>query len=193
MQKKFVLLCSVLLISVLSFSQQSSFAIGDAAPNISSFSHNGDLFDLKKATKNGPVVILFYRGYWCPYCNKQLKALNDSLYLLTEKNVTVVAITPEKNESVDKTIEKTKASFTIISDTTNSIVKKYGVNFTVDDKTLERYKGFGVDFEKVNGNTDNVLPVPAVYIIDTKGNFKYIWFNKDYRKRPTVQELLNNL
>ncbi len=193
MQKKFILLCTVLLVSVLSFSQTSSFAVGDAAPNINSITHSGTSFDLKKATQNGPVVVLFYRGYWCPYCSKQLKALTDSLYLLTEKNATVVAITPEKNESVDKTIEKTKANFAIISDTTNSILKAYGVNFTVDDKTLERYKGFGVDFEKVNGNTDNILPVPAVYIIDTKGNFKYIWFNKDYRKRPTVQELLNNL
>jgi peroxiredoxin len=191
--KKMLLLLILIGVSQQVFSQQLLFKVGDKAPAINSITHSSTTFNLANATKKGPVVVLFYRGYWCPFCSKQLQTLQDSLYLLINKNATVVAITPEKKESVDKTIEKTKANFTIISDTTNQLLKAYGVNFTLDDKTIERYKGFGVDFEKINANNENILPVPAVYIIDEKGNFKFIWFNKDYRKRPFVKELLEHL
>ncbi len=173
--------------------QEQQFKLGDKAPAINAITNNGSNFSLEKATKNGSVIVLFYRGYWCPFCSKQLKELNDSLEFLTAKGVTVVAITPENVESVAKTVTKTKAGFAIISDTTNRILKAYGVNFKVEDKTIERYKGFGVDLVKTNSNTDVSLPVPAVYIIDKNGVYKYIWFEKDYRKRPSVKELLNNL
>ena len=194
--KKFTSVISViafLFFGSTCLAQQQNFKIGDKAPNFKSVTHDGKIFKLSKELKKGPVVVLFYRGYWCPFCNRELKALNDSLSMITAKGATVVAISPETNESVDKTIEKTKASFAIISDTSNAILKAYGVDFKVEDKTVERYKGFGVDFAKVNGNDKNTLPVPAVYIIDSNGKFKYIWFEKDYRKRPTVQELINNL
>ncbi len=88
---------------------------------------------------------------------------------------------------------KTVPWYDISRDTTSTILKIYGVNFKVEDKTVERYKGFGVDFEKVNGNNENVLPVPAVFVIGKDGKFKYLYFDKDYRKRPSVKELLENL
>lgn len=169
--------------------QTTKFKVGDTAPTFKSITHEGEQFDLAYP---GTTILFFYRGYWCPYCNKQLSALNDSLSLLEAKGARVVAITPEKYESVEKTVEKTKASYNIISDTTNSILKLYGVDFKVDDKTVERYKSFGVDFSAVNGNEENTLPVPAVFIIKG-GIIKYVWFDKDYRKRPTVRELLDNL
>ena len=184
----------VLLISSSSgFAQTQSFKVGDKAPTFKSQTHDGKTLSLANETKKGPVVLLFYRGYWCPFCNKELKALNDSLTMLTSKGASVVAITPETEESVNKTIEKTKASFNIISDTSYKILKAYGVDYKVDEKTVESYKGFGIDFAKVNGNDKNTLPVPAVYIIDREGKFKYIWFDKDFRKRPSVKELLENL
>lgn len=173
--------------------QSLQFKVGDKAPVFSAAAHSGTNIKLQELTAKGPVVLFFYRGYWCPFCNKQLSQLQDSLQFLTDKGATVLAITPEKSESIDKTIAKTKATYEIISDTTNSILKKYGVDFIVDDKTVERYKGFGVDFAKVNGNAENVLPVPGVFIIGKDGNFKYLFFNTDYRKRPTVKELLENL
>jgi peroxiredoxin len=173
--------------------QTLQFKIGDKAPVFSAMSHSGNNVNLDELTAKGPVVLFFYRGYWCPFCNKQLSELQDSLQLLTGKGATVLAVTPEASESVDKTITKTKATYQIISDTTNSILKKYGVDFKVEDKTVERYKGFGLDFAKVNGNNENVLPVPGVFIIGKDGNFKYLFFNTDYRKRPTVKELLENL
>jgi peroxiredoxin len=170
-------------------SQDLKLKEGDKAPLFTATSHSG-----KEIATNttGTTILLFYRGYWCPYCNKQLSALNDSLSFLQDNGASVVAVTPEKYESVDKTIEKTKASFDIISDTSNKILKLFGVDFKVDENTVNRYKKLGVDFSSVNGNDENTLPVPAVFIIKD-GIIKKVWFDKDYRKRPTVKELLNNL
>ena len=183
----------LLFVVLISNAQSLQFKVGDKAPNFTATTHAGTETNLKKLTKNGSVVLIFYRGYWCPFCNKELNHMNDSLPLLQAKGATVIAITPETYESVNKTIEKTKASFEIISDTTNTILKQFGVNFTVDDKTIEKYKTYGIDFTTVNGNSENTLPVPAVFIIDKNGNFKYLYFDKDYRKRPSIKELLENL
>ncbi len=183
----------ILFAAVQLQAQTLLFKQGDKAPRFTAVSHNGKILDLNKLTQSGPVVLLFYRGYWCPYCNKQLSQLNDSLQLLQAKGATVIAVTPEKYESVNKTIAKTKASFEIISDTTNTILKQYGVNFTVEDKTIEKYKTYGVDFTAVNANTQNTLPVPAMFIIDKDGKFSYLYFNKNYTKRPSVKELLESL
>lgn len=186
---RFVITLGFLLYCSASFSQVPVFRAGDKAPVFSSVAHSGERFELEE---KGTIILLFYRGYWCPHCNRQLSALNDSLAFLESKGAKVVAITPEKHASVDKTIEKTKASFTIISDTSNTILKLYGVDFKVDEKTIERYKSYDIDFTKINGNADNVLPVPAVFVIKD-GIITYTWFEKDYRKRPAVRELLDQL
>lgn len=168
---------------------QSALKTGEKAPSFSAITHSGEKIEVPGT---GTIVLLFYRGYWCPYCNRQLSALNDSLSFIEAKGANVVAITPEKSSSVDMTIERTKASFKVISDTSNVILKLYNVDFKMDDKTVERYKGFGIDFTVVNANTENTLPVPAVYIIKN-GIITYSWFDKDYRKRPSVKELLDHL
>lgn len=169
------------------------FSKGDKAPSFEAITNEGKRFNLTQEVSKGPVVLVFYRGYWCPFCNKELKALNDSLSWITGKGASVIAISPETHESAAITKEKTKVTFPIISDTSNTILKKFGVDFKVDDNTVNRYKGFGVDFAKVNGNTENTLPVPAVFIIDKEGKFRYLYFEKDYRKRPSVQALADAL
>jgi len=189
----FTVVFALLFITTYTQAQTQIFKVGDKAPLFSATTHNGQSFDLKKQLENSSVILLFYRGYWCPYCNKQLSQLNDSLSLIAEKGAKVIAVTPEIAESVNKTIAKTKASFDIISDTTNTILKQYAVNFTMENKAVERYKGFGIDIAKTNGNDENILPVPGVFIISKDGTFKYIYFNTDYRKRPSVKELVENL
>lgn len=155
----------------------------------------GNEISLKELRKKGPVVLVFYRGFWCPYCNKELKRLEDSLQLIKDKGATLVAITPEKAEGVAQTVEKTKASFSILSDEGQKIMKAYDVAFKVDEKTTARYKSFDIDLVKNNGQKEGevFLPVPAVYIIDKEGNIKYRYFQEDYKKRPSVKEILDNL
>ena len=197
--KKFISLLSFLLmVSAFVFAQNETvypegLKVGDKAPEFTAKDQDGKTINLKQALKSGPVVILFYRGQWCPYCNKQLSHFADSLPMLTAKGVTFLAITPETPENIKKTIEKTKSSFPIVEDEGLAIMKLYKVNFAVDEKTMAKYKGYGIDFNQANGANGANLPVPATYIIGKDGKIKYVFFNTDYRKRASVQEILNNL
>jgi len=167
--------------------------VGAVAPNFKAVDHTGKTFSLKKELKKGEVVIVFYRGQWCPYCNKELSHLNDSLSLITAKGATIVAISPETAENVAKTVSKSKASFPVISDKDLSILKAYKVNYAVQGKLLERYTTYKLDFTVANGSNGAVLPVPATYVIGKDGIIKYVFFNPDYKVRSSVQDILNHL
>lgn len=167
--------------------------VGDAAPMFTAKDQNGKIVKLKQALKKGPVVLLFYRGQWCPFCNKQLSHFSDSLQMLIAKGASVLAITPETEENVKKTVEKTKSSFPVLEDEGMAIMKMYKVNFAVDGNTIAKYKGYGIDFDKANGSNGANLPVPATYIIGKDGIVKYVFFNTDYRKRASVQDIIDNL
>jgi peroxiredoxin len=167
--------------------------INSKAADFRAKDQNGNEVNLKDLRKKGPVVVIFYRGYWCPYCNKELKRLNDSLQLITAKGATLIAITPEGKEGIDSTIAKTGATFSIISDEGMKISNDYGVTFKVDDKLVSRYKNFGVDLLKNNNQKDAMLPVPAVYVINRDGAVTFRFFNEDYKKQVAVKEILGAL
>jgi peroxiredoxin len=166
---------------------------GDIAPDITGMDQNGKSVELKKLLTQGDVVVVFYRGQWCPYCNKQLSKINDSLSFITAKGATVVTITPETADNIKKTIEKTKAAYAIVEDKGMAIMKSYKVNFAVDAETITKYKKYGINFDKANGANGANLPVPATYIIGKDGKIKYTFFNADYSKRASVKEILDNL
>lgn len=199
MTKKSVSVTAVLFFfSALAFSQTETaypegLKVGDIAPAFKAKDQDGKNVSLTEVLKKGPAVVLFYRGQWCPYCNKQLSHFSDSLQLITGKGATLLAVTPEVAENVKKTIEKTKASFPVLEDEGLAIMKSYKVNFAVDEKTVARYKNYGVDFDKANGTNGANLPVPATYIIGMDGKVKYVFFNTDYRKRASVKDILENL
>lgn len=167
--------------------------INSKAADFKGTDQNGNLISLKELRKKGPVVVLFYRGNWCPYCNRELKRLNDSLQLITAKGATLVAITPEGKEGIDSTIAKTGAAFSIISDEGMKIANDYKVSFAVDDRTVGRYKNAGIDLLKLNNQKQAMLPVPAVYIINRDGTVTFRYFDENYRKRVSVKEILGAL
>ena len=167
--------------------------VKDAAPDFTAIDQNSKKINLKKQLKNGNIVLIFYRGQWCPYCNKQLKQLEDSINFIKEKGATVIAITPELPENISKTIGKTKASYSILYDDGLKIMNDYKVAFKVDDKTVEKYKGYGIDFSKVNGTNGANLPVPAVYVVNKKGKITYKFFDTNYTKRSSIKDLLDHL
>ena len=167
--------------------------VGDKAPLFKVTDQSGKIFSLEKELKKGDVVVVFYRGQWCPYCNKQLGKINDSLALITAKGASVIAVSPETAENVTKTVTKTKASFPVVSDKDLSISKAYKVNYNVEGSLLDTYKKYKIDFTAANGSNGNVLPVPATYIIGKDGSIKYVFFNTDYKQRASVKEILANL
>ena len=193
--KKAILLSFLLILGLFVFAQEApeGLFLNSKAPDFRAKDQHGNEVRLKDLWKKGKVVLVFYRGEWCPYCNKNLQRLEDSLQLIKDKGATVIAVTPEQPESIAKTIEKTKAEYTIIHDVDLKIMKAYEVEFEVPENTLKRYRNGGIKLDEVNGKNGNYLPVPATYIIDKEGNITYRFFNTDYKKRPSVKEILDNL
>ena len=195
MQRIFFLITGVLFWTVVAAQEKpEGLFINSKAPDFRSTDQYGNEIRLKDVLRDSTVVLFFYRGHWCPYCSKQLKKLEDSLLLIKDKKAKLIAITPEKTESISKTIEKTKASYSLLYDKEMKIMKAYAVAFEVDDRTVSRYKNADIDLATVNGQKDKIyLPVPAVYIIDKEGTIYYRYFDADYKKQPTVKEILENL
>ena len=196
MHKPIFLLSLVFLNTILLAQEKpEGLFINSKAPDFKATDQYGKEIRLKDVLKDSAVVLIFYRGQWCPYCNKQLKKLEDSLQLIKDKGARLIAITPEKPEFISKTIEKTKASYPLIYDKDMKIMKAYAVTFEVDERTVSRYKNADIDLATANGQKEKVyLPVPAVYIISKKeGTITYRYFDFDYKKRASVQEILDQL
>jgi peroxiredoxin len=190
-----LLLIGLFLYPMLSFAQPGpkGLDVNEKAPDFSAKDQNGKLINLSGELKKGPAVIVFYRGQWCPYCNRQLTALQDSLSFIKEKGATLIAVSPEKPENVAKTIEKTRASYPVLFDEGLKIMKSYDVAYVVDSSTINRYLKFGIDFNEANGSNGAALPVPTVYIINQKGVIIFKHFDTDYKKRVSVREILSHL
>jgi peroxiredoxin len=193
--KKLFIVVLVLLYTGTIEAQQApeGLFIASKAPDFKATDQNGQEVRLKEVLKKGKVILVFYRGQWCPYCNRFLTRLQDSLQLINEKGATLIAVSPEKTENISKTAEKTKAGFSILHDEGLKIMKAYDVEFEVPENTVTRYRNSGIDVEKNNGSNGKYLPVPAVYVIDKEATVIYRFFESDYKKRPDVKDLLNQL
>lgn len=187
---KKILLTAFIIFATAQVFAQTALKVGEKAPLFNAKDNSGKLIDLKKILKeHQSVVLFFYRGQWCPFCSKHIKNLQDSLQVLTAKGAYVIGVSPENAASIDKTVAKTKASFSIISDRNYSIMKAYQVNYVMEPGLADKYKKGGLDVAMANGQVDYVLPVPATYIIGQDGKIKFAYFDKDYKKRPSVKVL----
>lgn len=173
--------------------QPEGLFLSSKAPDFKAKDQNGEEIRLKDLLKKGKVVLVFYRGQWCPYCNRELSRLQDSLQFIKDKGATLLAVSPELPENIDSTVKKTKAEYSILYDEEMKIMKAYDVEFQVQENVLTRYKNTGIDIEKLNGKNGKFLPVPAVYIIDKEQTVVYRFFEPDYKKRPSVKEILEHL
>jgi peroxiredoxin len=170
--------------------------INSKAPEFKAVDQNGNEIVLKDLRKQGNVVLVFIRGSWCPYCNKYVKKLQDSLDLIKAKHAQLVVITPETKEGIDSTVAKTGATFPIIYDADMKISNGYRVAYKVDEKLVTRYKNSNpsIDLLKINNQRkDAYLPVTAVYIINDEGSVTFRYFDEDYKKRVSVKEILTAL
>jgi peroxiredoxin len=191
--KKITLLGLAITFTMALAAQPKGLDVNTKAPDFTATNQNGQSVKLSDQLKNGPVVLMFYRGYWCPFCNKQLMALQDSLAQITGKGATLLAVTPEKPENIAKTTMKTKASFSVLHDAGLNIMKNYDVSFTLDSATQKKYRGYGIDLDANNGANGQNLPVPAVYIISKEGVITWRFFDVNYAKRPSVKDILAQL
>lgn len=146
--------------------------------------------------KDGSLVINFYRGGWCPYCNLELKAFQDVLPQITELGAQLVAISPNLPDKSLSSIEKHALGFQVLSDVQNKVSRQFGLVYTLDVKLQPLYKQMGIDLPEFNGDESYELPLPATYVVDTKGIIKLAFADADYTKRldpNKVIEILKDL
>ena len=199
---KTILLFTLLLITGFnSFSQETrraedakGLAVGELAPDFSAIDADSLKFNLAEVIEKGPVVLIFYRGFWCPICNRHLSTIQDSLQLITQKGATVVAVSPQKPEYLEKMEEKSGARFKLLYDEGYKISNAYDVTFTPESKQIFVYnKILRAKLKKSHSDDSQRLPIPATYIVDK--NQKIVWrhFDPNYKERSTVKEILQNL
>lgn len=164
--------------------------VGDDAPHFTARDNHGDTILLEQALANGPVVLVFYRGAWCPYCNKHMSHLQDSLQLLLDRHATVIAVSPEVPESAEDIVRKSGATFSVVHDAGYAVMCAYGTAYFMDPKKKKRLRLVGINVDEANGNADGVLPVPATFIIGTDGLIAAMHFEEDHKERMSVKAIL---
>lgn len=169
---------------------------GASAPDFTGIDQNGNEVTLQDQLNEGPVVMMFYRGQWCPVCNQHLETLQDSLSYIEERGANVLAVSPEKQERLNETVEKTGAEFTVLWDQNETIMEEYGVAFEPPESEVETYNiKLDANLQEAHGGDQEQvrLPIPATYIIDADGEILYVHHDEDYKNRAGVEDILNEL
>ena len=166
---------------------------GDKAPDFELINVRGGTTQLAEMLKDGPVVLNFYRGGWCPFCNLEFKALSDILPQIKAKGASLVGVSPETPDASLTTIEQHNLPFEVLSDVGNQVSESYGLLMTIYDELRPLYTQWGIDVPAANGDDSYQLPVPATYIIRQDGTIHACYVNKDYTTRMEPQDILSAL
>lgn len=165
--------------------------IGDTVPALTLVNPQGEEVALNELLAAKPTMLIFYRGGWCPFCNTQLGHLQTAMPELKEIGYQVVAISPDKPESLEESVKKRELDYTLLSDSALALAMRLGVAFQVDAGTLEKYKGYGLDLAAASGGkSDNRLPVPSLFIVGTDLKIKFTHVNPDYKERLAPEALI---
>jgi len=163
---------------------------GDRAPSATLARPDGQPLTLSAACSTKPSILIFYRGGWCPYCNTHLGQIAKAEADLVKLGYQVLAISPDQPEALRASIDKGGYSYQLLSDSDMVLTRAFGLAFRVDDPTVEKYRGFGIDLDKASGRNHHLLPVPAVHIVDTHGVIRFAHWDADYKKRLEPADLI---
>lgn len=173
--------------------EEKSIKIGETIPNFSLKNAKNEVVNSSDILKNGKMIIAFYRGSWCPYCNLELKALQEKISEFKEKNATLVAISPQSPDNSLTVIEKHHLTFEVLTDKDNVFAKQLGIVFELQDFVLPYYHALGIDLSSFNKNADNSLPIPAVFVLNESSKIIYKFADANYMNRIDIDELLKTL
>lgn len=169
------------------------FTAGDILPGFSLTNSNNQLINSDILLGKGKLIVTFFRGSWCPYCNLQLKAFQDAIPQIKAKNATLIAISPQTRTFSNQLAEEHALNFEILFDKNNEYAQKLGIIINLQDFVLSQYKALGIDLNSFNGNNDHSLPIPATFVIENNGRILYTFNDVDYTKRADIQEIINKL
>ena len=168
---------------------ESALGVGDDAPAFSLPDANGTTVTLGDHLARGPVVVAFYRGGWCPYCNVELRALQAALETITESGGSLIAISPQTPDASLTTAEKDGLTFDVLSDVGNVVARSFGLVFTIADDLRPMYGADALDLASYNGDDSYELPIPATYVIDRAGTIQWASVDADYTHRAEPSDV----
>lgn len=163
---------------------------GDKAPSCTLNDPEGQPVSSADLLAKGPLVVSFYRGMWCPYCNMELQALQATLPEFARLGASLVAISPQTAVNGRKSVRQNALGFPILSDTHNDVAAAFGLRFALPDYLVELYKSLKNDLPAFNGEASWTLPMPARYVIGQDGTILYAEVNPDYTRRPEPEDML---
>ena len=172
---------------------ERALGVGDMIPTIVLPDATGRVIDVGREFGEAPVVLSFYRGGWCPYCNLELRALERHLPEFSRLGARLVAISPEMPDESLSTAEKNGLTFTVLSDRHNGVSKAFGLVHRIDPRVVELQRGNGVDVAAINGEAVAEVPVPATYVVDVGGRIGYASVSADYTTRADPTEIVSAL
>lgn len=168
--------------------------VSESIPEVPLTRSNGDTIDLNSYVGNRSVVIVFYRGGWCPYCTRHLSALQEVKQDIADKGYELIAITPDRFDLLDTSIVRSGGlDYTLLSDASAIAIQEFGIGWKVNDELYDKYKNqYHMDTEFWSGESHHILPVPAVFVVKN-GKIAYQYVNPDYSTRLAPQVLLSFL
>ncbi|MEO0468667.1 MAG: peroxiredoxin-like family protein [Bacteroidota bacterium] len=166
-----------------------ALATGDEAPDFQLSNATGQAISLAGSLSKGPVILTWYRGGWCPYCNMSLRALQEYLPAFQEKGANLLSLTQEMPDHSINTQQKHALQFEVLTDQNNEVARKYGIVFSLTPEVAAYYKA-AFDLEAYNGNTSNELPLAASYVIQPNGRISWAFLDVDYRNRAEPEAIL---
>ena len=167
---------------------------GDAAPDFALPDTHGRVVALQTLLDGGPVVISFYRGAWCPFCNLELRGLQRVLPQIEQMGASLVAISPQLPDHSLSTEEKNQLTFPVLSDVGNVVAKRFGIVFTLPAALVQAYQAMGRDLVEINGEAGaGQLPIPATFVLDKSGVIRLAFVEEDWSKRLDPEIVLDTL
>lgn len=163
---------------------------GDLAPDVTLADASGAPVKLSDLWRGGPLVVIFYRGGWCSYCNLQLHAWQQHASELRRLGAALIAISPQTPDHSLDTIERNALAYTVLSDSRLDAANGFGIAFTLPPELIDLYASAGTDIPVLNGNDQWVLPIPATYVIDPTGMIRFAHVELDYRERIEPQSVI---
>jgi len=195
MRKGIILILLLVFVpAVIAFSQTPGLSVGDQAPDFETKNFKGETFKLSDYYSKGPVLIIFYRGGWCMYCNRQLQSYQQSLDEFEKRGIRIVALSVDKVDNAAKTVEEKELGFEVVSNTNADILEQYGLTYKVPDDLAKMYEEkYSIDLEAASGQTHHVIAIPATYVVDQSGQIIFAYANEDYKVRKSPEEILEFL
>jgi len=167
--------------------------VGETAPDWTLPNANGTPFSLAEALKAGPVVLTFYRGGWCPYCNLQLRALSAAVPQMRALGAQLVAVSPQTPDASISQLEKEALDFAVLSDDGARVAQQYGVAWHLPEDYAEHLKERGLDLETINAGNTRILPIPATFVLESSGRIAWRFVDVDFRQRAEPADILDAL